>query len=313
MQALAIVAPVFALVAIGYLCARFRLFSDSAAKGLSEFAFGIAMPAQLFRTTATAGALGSDTFALWGAYFGAIAFVWALAALLTRVVLKRPSADGASVAMSAVYGNVVMIGLPLALAAFGDAALVPVALVLSLNTPALWLAGSLHMEWADRSPGATVGSVFASLFRELSRNPLVLSIVAGVVWGMLGLGFYGPVAKVLDLLAMSGVPCALVALGATLVHFQIKGQMPTLLTIVLLKLAVMPLVAWILAYYVFRLPQLQAAVVVLLCAMPAGANSYLFAQRYNRVVNSASGAVALGTALSLITSALLLSALMGKG
>ncbi|MDX2201982.1 MAG: AEC family transporter [Hyphomicrobiaceae bacterium] len=310
MQAFSIVVPVFALVAIGYVCARLRLFSESAAKGLSEFAFGIAMPAQLFRTTATAGAPGADTFALWGAYFGAIGIVWCLAALLTRTVLKRPSADGASIAMSAVYGNVVMIGLPLALAAFGDAALVPVALVLSLNTPALWLAGSLHMEWAERSEGASIGTVLAALVRELSRNPLVLSIVGGVVWGALGRGFYEPVGKVLDLLAMSGVPCALVALGATLIGFKVKGQLPTLATIVILKLVVMPVVAWVLAFHVFRLPPLQAAVVVLLCAMPAGANSYLFAQRYNRVVNSASGAVALGTALSLLTSAALLTALM---
>jgi predicted permease len=81
---------------------------------------------------------------------------------------------------------------------------------------------------------------------------------------------------------------------------------------VVLKLLVLPIVGWGLAFYVFRLPYLQAAVVVLLCAMPAGANSFLFAQRYNRVVNSASGAVALGTALSLVTSALLLSALMGR-
>ncbi len=46
--------------------------------------------------------------------------------------------------------------------------------------------------------------------------------------------------------------------------------------------------------------------------MPAGANSYLFAMRYERVVNSASGAVALGTALALGTSVLVLGGLMGR-
>lgn len=312
MQAFMIVVPVFALVAIGFLCARTKVFSEAAYRGLSEYAFTIAMPAQLFRTTASAGAPGLDTFALWGAYFGTLLVVWTAAVLATRFLLRRPPADGVSIAMSAVYGNVVMIGLPLAVAGFGNAVLVPVALILSLNTPVLWLAGSFHMEWVERKEGTSLWRLLATLLKELSRNPLIISIVLGFVWSILGLGLFEPVAKVLDLLAMSGVPCALVALGATLVRFRIEGQMPTLVTLVVLKLLVMPAVGWLLAFYVFRLPQLQAAAVVLLCAMPAGANSFLFAMRYDRVVNSASGAVALGTALSLLTSVLILGALMAR-
>ena len=78
----------------------------------------------------------------------------------------------------------------------------------------------------------------------------------------------------------------------------------------LLKLAVMPAIAWVLAYWVFRLPPVAAAVVVLFAAMPAGANAYLFATRYQRVLNSASGAVALGTLLSAATATLLISVLI---
>ncbi len=53
MQVFLIVAPVFALIAIGYAGALSRLLSDVAHKGISEFAFNIAMPALLFRTIAT--------------------------------------------------------------------------------------------------------------------------------------------------------------------------------------------------------------------------------------------------------------------
>ncbi len=154
--------------------------------------------------------------------------------------------------MSSVYGNVVMIGLPLGVAGFGDQVLVPIALILSLNTPLLWLAGSFHMEVAERKEGSSIGTLLANLFKELSRNPLILSILLGTLWSVLGLGLVDPAAKVLDLLAMSGVPCALVALGATLIRFRIHGQLPTLATIVVLKLFVMPAIAWVLAFWVFR-------------------------------------------------------------
>lgn len=310
MQVFLIVVPVFALIAIGFGAARTGLFSETAHKGLSEFAFSIAMPAQLFRTIAAPGSPGFDPLGLWGAYFGAILITWVMATLLTRYVLKRPAADGVSIAMSSVYGNVVMIGLPLSVAAFGETALVPVALILSLNTPLLWLAGMLHMEWADRKPDTSLSSLGRVLLNDLVRNPLILAILAGLAWRVLGLGVWSPVGKVLDLLAQSSVPCALMALGASLTRFRIDGQMPTLATLCVLKLLVLPAVAWLLAHYVFRLPPMPAAVVVILAAMPAGANAYLFAMRYQKVVNSASGAVALGTILSALTAAVLLAAMM---
>lgn len=312
MQAIAIVIPVFALVAIGYLAARFGLFSDTAYRGLSEYAFSIALPAQLFRTTAAAGTAVADPIGVWGSYFLSIAITYVLALLLTRFVLRRPAADGVSIAMSAVYGNIVMIGLPLAVAGFGDAALVPVALILSVNTPALWLAGTLHMEWVERKPETSLIALLASLVRDLATNPLILSIFAGLAWRQTGWTLTGPVDRIFELLAMSGIPCALVALGASLIRFRIDGQIPTLAVLGLLKLVVMPGLAWVLAFHVFHLPFVSAATVILLCAMPAGANSFLFATRYGRVVNSASGAVALGTALSLLTAALLLGALMAR-
>ena len=44
--------------------------------------------------------------------------------------------------------------------------------------------------------------------------------------------------------------------------------------------------------------------------MPTGANAYIFATRYQRVVNSTSGAVALGTILAALTAAALVSVLL---
>ena len=43
-----------------------------------------------------------------------------------------------------------------------------------------------------------------------------------------------------------------------------------------LKLLVMPLIAWVLAFKVFALPPVAAGVVVLFAAMPTGANAYIF-------------------------------------
>lgn len=310
MQVFLIVAPVFALIAIGYAASSTGLLSKAAHKGISEFTFNVAMPGLLFRTIAVSEAPPAEPLQLWGAYFGAAAATWILATAVTALILRRPAPDSASIAMTSVYGNVVMIGIPLALTAFGGAAAGPIALILSVNTPILWICGTLHMGWADREAGTSFWRVVWALIADLARNPLILAIAAGALWRMAGLGLYAPVDKSLQLLAQAGVPCALVALGASLVDFQIKGQAPTLASVLILKLAVMPAIAWALAFHVFAVPPVAAGVVVLFAAMPAGANAYIFATRYQRVVNSASGAVALGTLLSSLTAAILITALM---
>ena len=310
MQVFLIVAPVFALIAIGFAAARARLLSEVAHKGISEFAFTIALPALLFRTIALVDMPAIEPLRLWGAYFGAVAATWALGTLMTLLVLRRPAPDAASISVSSVYGNIVMLGIPLALAAFGAEAAAPMALILSLNTPLLWVAGTVHMEWAERKAGVVPGPLVASILIDLAKNPIIIAIVAGALWQFGGVGLHPAVDKILALLGQSGVPCALIALGASLVNFQVRGQAPTLTTICALKLLAMPAIAWVLAFHVFNLPPVPAGVVVLFAAMPTGANAYIFAMRYQRVVNSASGAVALGTILAALSAALLVSALV---
>ncbi len=61
-----IVVPVFALVAIGYGFARTRLLSDTAYKGLSEYAFGIAMPVLLIENARGSRALSRSDVARCG-------------------------------------------------------------------------------------------------------------------------------------------------------------------------------------------------------------------------------------------------------
>ena len=67
-----------------------------------------------------------------------------------------------------------------------------------------------------------------------------------------------------------------------------------------MKLLAMPAIAWMLAH-LLQLPPIVAGVVVLFAAMPTGANAYIFAVQYQRLVNPVSGAVALGTMLAAVT------------
>lgn len=302
MATVLIVAPVFALIAAGYASVLFRFVSEGAHKGISEFAFSIAIPALLFRTIVVSEFPDVSPWRMWGAYYGALALTWIAALAISALLRERRATgeDGVVFAIGSVYGNIVMLGIPLVLSALGNAAAGPMSLILSVNTPLLWLCGILQMELVSRKRTGSVLSVIRPVLADLARNPLMLGIGFGVIWRFTGLGLSPVVDKTIDLLAQAGSPAALIALGITLFRFEVKGEMLSVVVMSALKLLAMPAVAFALAK-LFNLPPIVTAVVVLFAAMPTGANAYIFAVQYQRLVNPVSGAVALGTLLAAVT------------
>lgn len=302
MATMLIVAPVFALIAAGYASVLFRFVSQGAHNGISEFAFSIAIPALLFRTIVVSEFPDVSPYRMWGAYYGALALIWIAALLISACLRERREdrEDGVVFAIGSVYGNIVMLGIPLVLSALGNEAAGPMSLILSVNTPLLWLCGILQMELVSRKRMGSPLAVIRPVLADLARNPLMLAIGFGVVWRFTGLGLNPVVDKTIGLLAQAGSPAALIALGITLFRFEVKGEMLSVVAMSALKLLAMPAVAFVLAK-LLNLPPIVTGVVVLFAAMPTGANAYIFAVQYQRLVNPVSGAVALGTLLAAVT------------
>lgn len=302
MATMLIVAPVFALIAAGYAAVLFRFVTESAHKGISEFAFSIAIPALLFRTIVVSEFPDVSPYRMWGAYYGALTTIWIAALALSALLRERREdrEDGVVFAIGSVYGNIVMLGIPLTLSALGNEAAGPMALILSVNTPLLWLCGILQMELVSRKRTGSPLSVIWPVLTDLSRNPLMLAIGFGVVWRFTGLGLNPVVDRTIELLAQAGSPAALIALGINLFRFEVKGEKLGILVMCALKLMAMPAAAYLLAK-LLGLPPNAAGVIVLFAAMPTGANAYIFAVQYQRLVNPVSGAVALGTLLAAVT------------
>jgi len=293
------IASVFLVILAGFAFARAGLISRSAESGIMEFVLRVGIPALLFRTMVDARPPGGETVRLWAVYFGALAFMWLLSAFVTRFVLRRPNEDQPMVAMSACFGNIVLLGIPITLASLGSAAATPIAVITSIHTAILWLAATLHVEAVSEHGQSSTRALLRELGVNLLTNPIILAILAGTLWRQTGIGLGEAPRAMFDLLAQAGVPCALFVLGLSLRDFTIRGQVPTLTALILFKLVLFPLTVWWLAFRVVELDPMWARVAVLFAACPTGVNAFVLARQYGRVVNSTSGAVALGTALSL--------------
>lgn len=300
------VVPVFALIALGFFAARFKLLAADGARALSQFVFVFAIPALLFRTAASVDLSATAPWSLWGAYFAAAAFVWMLAVAVARQIPSLQPAGGASAAIASTFGNLVMLGFPLSLGYFGDAALVPAALLVSIHAPVHWLAATILAQWAGRGAGQPITKILGEFLLSLVKNPIILALIAGSAWGLTGLALHPAVDRPIELLAEAGLPTALFALGLSLASHGLKGHMGAVSVVLCLKMALFPAIAWALSVYVFNLAPVEAGVVTLFSALPTGANAYIFAEQHRAAAPVVSGAIALGTALALLSISLVL-------
>ncbi len=300
------------MIILGYILARAKIIDAAAGRGISLFVFNVAIPAFLFRTVSTMASQDAPPYALWFAYFGGLALTWIITAIVSRYVDSLDHSSGAAASMAAGFGNLALLGTPLALSHFGNGVAAPVGLILSVHAPILWFTATLHRELARHSANFSVANTARELFHQLATNGIVLALASAALWRLTGLGLTPVVDRMLSMLSDASVPTALVALGVSLAGYSLRGSFGGMFTLIGLKMLLMPVLVFAFARYAVSLPDLWLKVAVLFAAMPTGANAFLFAQRNDEAVPAVSGAIALGTGLAAISASILLY-LMDQG
>ncbi len=161
----------------------------------------------------------------------------------------------------------------------------------------------------ESSKGHSEGLIHTALttFSALARNPLILSIFAGLAFSATGLAPPEPVTNFLDLLGGTAGPCALFALGATLAGRQVAGGAAEVSYMTLMKLAVHPAALFLTTTLIFSVDPLWATAALLGAALPIAANVFIVARQYDVYVARTSSAILVSTAVSILSvSALLL-------
>jgi hypothetical protein len=297
---LALIFPVFAVVGLGFLAAATGLLPDKAGDHLTTFVFTFASPCLIFRLIGASDLPAAIPWGYWLSYFGVIALAWSVSHLVIRRVFALPAQDAVIAGFCVGQANLVMVGLPVLLAAYGPAAGPPIALLLGVNLPIMMTVASLLLE---ASGSTSARDVARRLARSLATHPILLGIVAGFLAHAAGFVPPAPLAKALDMMGAMAIPGALFALGMALRRTAIGASLPLVVYIVTVKLMVVPGLVWVAATRLFALPEVYVGAAVVFAAAPVGVNAFVVAHRYKAGVDAASGSIALSTALSVVTTA----------
>ena len=284
-------ALVFLMLALGMLCQRVRLFSDNAAETLNRVVLYVLLPAAVLRF---ASKLTLDI-----SLFGLVAVPWlillaSMAAVEMLARLWRFSPQAKAVLLLCVpLSNSSFLGYPLVQAMLGDAAL-PFAVVydhfgsfVMLSTWGVWVLA--------RYAGDTPPSLRDVAQRMIRFPPLIALLVALT---LMPAAAPHVVDAVLQRLSDAILPVVSLAVGLQLRLRLSRVHWAPLASGVLLKLLLMPMVAWGIAW-TFDLQGAMAQVAVLETAMPPMITAGALAISHRLAPELAAALVGWGMVLSL--------------
>lgn len=304
----------FVTVALGYVAARQQWLGKPGegdpARILGNLAFYLFVPALLFRTTARLDLAHMPWRTLAAFFVPALLLLFGVYLQQRRRAATEGAAAPSVRAITATFGNSVQVGIPFAAALFGEAGLAIHVTLVSLH--ALVLLSVLTMlveldlarERHHHAEPAALVQTLATTARNTVIHPVVLPVVAGLLWNTTGLGIHPIVDEGLTTLASAVVPVCLVLIGVTLAAYGVRGRVRGALALSALKLLLMPALVLLVAKFVFGLEGLPLQVIVVMASLPAGSNALIFAQRYETLQAEATAAIVLSTVAFAATASL---------
>lgn len=293
------------VIAVGYIAARMRIGGPQAQYVLNRFSFFVASPCLMFDILSQEKLSNIFDSSIIVAFFSAMA-VGAIFLILNRMFFHMKTPDATIGALNSLYLNSNNIGLPIATYILGNPALVAPILLMqqALFTPVSLtvLDVSTHGKFS-----------WKQVAKQPLHQPLLIGTLGGILISIIStyVGYFvvpNYIFNPISMIGDSAVPMILMAFGMSL-HgtkpLQDKGNNAAIFTVTALKNIVMPIIAFLLAYFVmgFRGTTLYGCVV--LAALPTGQNVYNYAARYNVGLSFARDGILFSTLTSPIFIAII--------
>lgn len=299
--------PIIFVIISGYLVSKYNLLHESSSTIFTRFAFIIAMPCQLFidfSKTPINLILNIDyilSFSICTLVIGILIFIY------SRYYLKNTISESALNIMGAAQVNTAYFAIPIFTLIFNNATpVIPILLfqVLILTTIILFI-----IEYDINSERKKSTIILNSLSIPF-KNPIIIASALGFIFSLFTIKPPLFVENSLNLLGGISAPLVLFSLGQSL-FFDLKkinkSDVNEVTVISIVKLFIFPLLAFFIGKYLFNLNNFWLSSLIIMAAMPAPKNMYIFANNFNLNTKKPSSIVAITTLVSLITLNLIIS------
>ena len=280
--------PDFLLIVLGLVLCRFTPLNRGVWDAVERLVYYLLFPVLLFNSILKSPINPMQTLSLAAASVGTVACGIALAFAIGRWpgVDARLHASGAQTAFR--FNS--FIALALAERIGGPGGLAWMALCIALCVPLCNIAAVWPLA---RHGGHSYG-------RELLRNPLIVSTLAGLIANLIGLRFPDAMATTLQRIGLAALPLGLMGAGAGLRLVGLKDSPRLATAFMTIRHAILPAIAIALTA-ALMLPAEQRAIVVLFASLPTASSAYVLAARMGGDGAYVAGLVTLSTLLGMLS------------
>lgn len=254
------------------------MLNDNFVTVANKFNFKVTLPFMLFKDIAGVDikAVFDIKYVLFCAIVSTICFwvVWGTAKLLVRDKTIR----GAFV-QSSFRGSAAVMGLAFIQNIYGSSAMGPLMIVSAVPLYNIFSVIVLTFE-ANDSTGIDKKAKIRQAGINICKNPIILSILAGLIVGLLGIQFPMLVNKTVSNVAQMATPLALITIGAGFEGRKALAKIAPTMAASTIKLVLQPLVFLPVAAWMGFSGEKMIAILIML-ASPTTPSCYIMAKSMN--------------------------------
>lgn len=291
--------PLFGLILLGAIGEKTFKIEERGLAWLNVFVFYFAVPPLVFKSLAEAPLEQLLNWPFIGITTLTTYLVFTAMLAVSMLLFRSRMTSAAIQASSASYGNLIYLGLPIAIGVYGQDAAVPVALVACFDNLVQFslvpiIAGVEDTERQDLVETAK------GILRKIVTNPLIVASLLGVVANVTGLPIPQPIDTLLGMLAKAAAPTALFAVGVTVAMHPMAGFRIETPVILVFKMIVHPVLVYLLLQFITADP-VWTGVAIILAAMPTASGVFVLATSHRAFVDGSSNIILISTVISVIT------------
>ncbi|MDY6844090.1 MAG: AEC family transporter [Thermodesulfobacteriota bacterium] len=269
--------PLFILLGLGFLSRNIGILRAGDERVFSSYVYFFALPALFFINMAEIS-FSRETFRFMLASTIPLFVILALYLILFSFIRINKNTRYLLI-LSTIFGNVAFFGIPFIMFAFPTPQGERLAALSSASISIVGVAVSLTVLELYHLDKVTFWEGGKHTFKRLSRNPLILSIVCGILLSFFGIVIPSHLKTSLHMLGSSTSPVAIFMLGVFL-YGRKYTNIGKAFALSSLRIFVLPLIAFI-TTTLLKLPGIEKVTVILMHSMPVAISMIVLSERYN--------------------------------
>lgn len=303
-QIISVIFPIFIILSVGYLSLRLNMLNTTHVQAIIQFIIKVSLPAFLLY------ALSTRSFdEIWqmpyflGYLLGSLILFFS-AYILYRRFFKVPRHQAAVIGLGSSMSNTGFIGTAVLTLLIAQAAVPYLAMTLVIENIILLSLMLILIESSDQQDKA-LSTIILSTLQNLAKNPIILSIILGLICSVYTVQWPVSLGLPLKSLASTASPLAIFVIGASLATLTIKDLSKDVLIVCTIKLLIMPIVVTSIIYIMPGSTAKMAYAGLILSALPMATAFGIYGQ-LNGIAEQSVASVMLSTLLSLVSIALIM-------